>query len=194
MVQGSLVTLIDDVLPDPDKAWEHAATRVYGTARGPDGLDYEGISFDVAPWVAHALYVRLHKMFGPVEPTYLFYRVSPAGARAPQWAHSDSKMGDETAVVYLTKTPPPGSGTVVLRHTETGLDRHPESPEEYATWRRDHSAYDRWTVVDYAPMKFNRMALLPGRTMHAALPPGGFGDGPWDARLVLVTFFRKLGD
>lgn len=185
---------VDDFLPNPDAALEHAATRDFGPAVGPDGRTYDGISFDVAPWVAEHLYCALHGWFGPVAPTYLFYRVTPAGARPPQWAHSDSPMGDLTALVYLTRNPPEGAGTAVLEHAETGLAREPRTEAELAVWTRDHSDQSRWRVRSFTPMRFNRLVILPSDLMHAAQPQGGFGDGPWNARLVLTTFFRKLGD
>lgn len=188
-----MILVVDDVFSEPQRVLEHAVTREFGTVEGPDGLPYKGISLDVPGWIAGPLYTALNELLGPIEPTYLFLRVSPAGSRAPQWVHADSKLGDATAVVYLTPSPPAGAGTAIVRHVG-GLEAHPETPEEYAVWNRDHSDPSKWIVRDFVPMKFNRMVLLPGYPLHAAYPAEGFGDGPWNARLVLVTFFRKLGD
>ena len=188
-----MILVVDDALPEPQRVLEHAVTREFGTVEGPDGQSYTGISLDVPGWIAGPLYTRLNELLGPIEPTYLFFRVSPAGSRPPQWVHADSKLGDATAVVYLTPNPPPLSGTAIVRHVD-GLETHPETLAEYDTWRRDHSDPAKWIVRDFVPMKFNRMVLLPGYPLHAACPMVGFGDGPWNARLVLVTFFKKLGD
>lgn len=188
-----MMLVVDDALPNPDRVLENAATREFGEATGPDGKTYAGVSFDVPGWVAGPLYTRIRELVGRVEPTFLFYRVSVAGTQPPQWAHADSKLCDAMAVVYLTKTPPPHSGTALLEH-ESGLDRHPETPAEYALWERDHSNASKWLVRDFVPMKFNRMAIISARHMHAAMPAAGFGEGTWNGRLVLITFFRKLGD
>ena len=186
-----MLLLVDDVFADADRVYAHAVTREYGVMTGPDGARYEGMSFDVPDWLAAALYGRIHDLVGPVEPYTMFFRLSVLGCNPPHWAHTDTKLCDAMAIVYLSRNPTPGSGTAVVAHVG-GLDRHPETEDEYATWRRDTNDQSRWLVRDFAPMKFNRMALVPSRLLHASLPQEGFGTGPGDGRLVLVTFFKEI--
>lgn len=158
---------------------------------GPEGAAYENMCFDVPAWLGTTLYSRLRQLVGPIEPYTIFFRLNTRETRIPHWAHTDSKLCDANALLYLSRDPPPGSGTAVVEHV-SGLARHPETEEEYATWRRDHSRYEMWRVVDFAPMKYNRLVLIPADLLHAAMPPEGFGSGLEDGRLVLVTFFKEL--
>lgn len=183
--------MIDDAFPEVDRIRAHALAAVYGPMVGPDGVTYTGMSFDVPGWLGVLLYTKLYELIGPVTPYVTLFRLSVLGVTPPHWAHTDAKLCDAMAILYLSKDPPPGSGTAIVEHIASGLNRHPETEEEFATWRRDHSRYDAWRITDAVPMRYNRLALIPSELLHAALPPGGFGTGPEDGRLVLITFFQE---
>lgn len=186
------VITVDDAFPEVDRIRDHALAATFGTMLGPDGATYENMVFDIPDWLGGMLYGKIYELIGPTVPYVTFFRLNTSETKIPHWAHTDAKLCDAMAILYLSKTSPPGSGTAIVQHIETGLSRHPETEEEFAVWRRDHSKYDAWRIVDAAAMKYNRLALIPSELLHAALPPGGFGTGPEDGRLVLITFFKEL--
>jgi len=182
---------IDGAFPEIDRIRDAAVAASYRDVRGPDGDDYR-IDPDVPEWIATALYSTIHRLVGPVEPTALFFRCRTE--RGPYWAHTDSKLAEAAALLYLTRDAdiPDGAGIAYVRHRETRLDSYPEAPEELAVWRRDKNSPDLWDVVDFIPMRYGRLVLMPGRSMHAAQPIEGFGTTTEDGRLVLTTFLNRL--
>ena len=184
---------IDDAFADIERIRAHAVAASYGTMDGPDGAAYENMSFDIPEWLGASLYTRIYELVGPVEPYTIFFRANLRTSKIPHWAHTDTRLCDALALLYLTRDVPADKlcGTAVVEHV-TGLARHPETPAEFELWKRDHSDYAKWRIVDYAPMKYNRLIFIPADLLHAALPPGGFGDTIEDGRLVLVTFFKRI--
>lgn len=184
--------LIDDAFPDIDRIREHAIGAKYVTMKGPEGATYTDVSFDIPQWLGDSVYARIREALGPVTPLSILFRMNHSRTRIPHWAHSDTKMCDALAILYLTPdaATPAGAGTAIVRHVD-GLARHPETRDEFELWYKDHSNYDRWNILARAPMKYGRLVILPADRLHAALPPGGFGNDPTDARLILVTFFRR---
>lgn len=182
---------VDGAFPEIDRIRAHAIETTYADVRGPDGDDYR-IGTDVPDWIATALYETIHRLVGPVKPTTLFFRCRTD--RGPHWAHTDSKLSEAAALLYLTKDAdiPKGSGIALVRHRETGLASYPETPEQLAVWQRDKNDPLAWDVTAFIPMKYGRLVLMPGKPMHAACPIDGFGTGPADGRLVLTTFMNAL--
>jgi len=186
------IITIDDAFPEVDRIRDCALRMPLGPMVGPDGVTYENMGFDVPDWLGGALYTKIYQLVGPVTPYVTFFRLSTAATKTPHWAHTDSKLCDAMALLYLSEAPPAYSGTAIVEHLTTGLDRHPETDEEFAVWHRDHSRYDAWRVVEFAQMKYNRLVLIPAYLLHAAMPPNGFGSTVEDGRLVLITFFKEL--
>ena len=179
---------LDSVLSDPRAARDHATSVEYKDEPGPQGVTYPTISSDVPPGARAEIERALAGVFGPVTVNRDLLRLSTESARAPYWAHTDRWMGSEyTALLYLTAPADCRGGTGIVEHKRTGLRFAPRNIGEEAVWRRDTNDPDKWTIVTFIPMRFNRLFVFRSNLIHAASP--GFGSTAADGRLVLVTFF-----
>jgi hypothetical protein len=179
--------IADQALEDPWALRDHAVTREYGGEVGPDGVLYPNISTDVPAGVLGEVATLLSfAVGGPVDVKLAFLRLSLADTLAPHWAHTDAIISDYLALLYLT-LPGARGGTAIVEH-RNGMRKHPRTATEIETWRRDTNRPEQWAVVALAPMRFNRLVVLPTDVFHAATPQG-FGTSARDGRLVLITFF-----
>lgn len=174
--------IIDDFLPADVFAMlrKHCDEISYAGVVNPvDKIVYPDISIDI-PY-------KVKQFLGA--PKTMFMRLSLAGVKAPHQAHTDTLMGTQSLMLYLTRLIHCRGGTSLVRHNETGMTSDPLTFEEEAIWRRDTNNPRAWHVYDMAIMVPNRAVLFDAKLMHRAEPVGGFGTDAKNGRLVLTAFY-----
>lgn len=174
--------IIDDFLPAElfIQLREHCDKVDYsGVVNPADGVLYPGISTDIPQ--------NILQFFG--RPKFIFMRLSLKGVPVPHQAHSDTLMGNESLMFYLTRHEHCKGGTSLVRHKESGLWRNPTTSKGEEIWKRDTNVPEAWEIYDMAQMQPNRAVLFDANLMHRAEPIGGFGDSPFNGRLVLTAFY-----
>lgn len=111
------------------------------------------------------------------------------------WIHHDDTTW--AGVLYLTPSPPPGSGTAFFQHKATGIDRQPTEsdaarlgmtlPQLSDTLHGDAYEPEAWHKVDEVGNQYNRLILFRGDRWHKSM--NYFGTGPADGRLFQNFFF-----
>ena len=121
-------------------------------------------------------------------PTLSFFRKSPHGQSEPHYIHSDRSMGQWTALLYLTESPPSEDGTIFWEHVSSG-ERWDMSDtlDAYASNGLRWQMNDDWRQWHRVSAKFNRMVIFPAPYYHSRAIAENYGDGD-AARLVNVTF------
>ena len=118
--------------------------------------------------------------------TLSLLRQSPKGQHEPNFVHTDSTMGDWTAILYLSTDPESDDGTCFWRHRDTGAVESvstDSTPSEQAAWR-DSEQWELWHRVE---AQFNRAVIFPARYFHSRSIYDNYGTGS-SARLVQVVF------
>jgi hypothetical protein len=144
---------------------------------------------------------RLEQIFGakitrwdldPAEGNGCFYG-SFAGGKYKEvpGVHYDEPCDDITAVIYLTPDLPAEYGTSLWQHTATGLIAAPGRSDAYRLrttltklrnrLERDSENRRRWTEIDRAGYKYNRLVAYPSGVLHSATRH--YGGGLQDGRL-----------
>jgi hypothetical protein len=98
--------------------------------------------------------------------------------------HSDGMMAPDgwTAILYLTKNPPTGDGTIFWKDRE-GLDRGP-FPIDAVLGRAPE--WEKWQHVE---ARFNRLLIFKSDLYHSRAIAENYGTGD-EARLIQVVFGR----
>jgi len=172
------LTVVDDVLPDVTAYVAAARARPFGDLRG-NGLVFHGMAVPPDDSVPQAIATR----WPALTPTLSLLRQSPAGQVEPHLIHTDDDMGDWTAILYLTETPPDGDGTTFYRQRATGALTSAAATAVDAAWD-DLTQWEPWATV---PAKPHRLLLFPSGYFHARALPENYGAGD-TARLIQVTF------
>jgi hypothetical protein len=182
------VLVFDDVLPDAAAYRDFALSRPFRTVSfGPahfHGIGAVGADDPLSAWARTTL--------GATGPLMTFLRQSPAGQEEPNYIHTDLDMGDWTAILYLSATPPPGDGTTFWCDRETGAvacttgATSDANLAEVLAWR-DLTRWLPWTTVE---AKFNRVVVFPGAFYHSRALFENYGAGD-AARLIQVMFGRS---
>lgn len=178
----SAFKIIDDFLPADvfDMLRRHCDTLNYqGVVNPVDKIVYPDISVDIP--------AKVREFLG--RPKTAFMRLSLAGVKAPHQAHTDTLMGTQSMMLYLTRARHCQGGTSLVQHIETGMRSDPRTLEEEAIWQRDTNNPHAWMVYDIAIMAPNRAVFFDANLMHRAEPVGGFGSNPLNGRLVLTAFY-----
>ena len=183
--------IIDDFLDDYKSFRYHCDHVNYDGITSPvDDIFYPGVSLDIPAEIAGEVKNKItHRLGADIDVKYMFLRLSVDGVHDPHIAHTDSSMGEYSAMLYLNKTNDCIGGTAFLTHKDTGLNSNPINEKQELVWRRDHSRFDAWQISNMLSMRQNRLVMFNSDHMHAALPVGGFGSSAKDGRLVLVCFF-----
>lgn len=103
------------------------------------------------------------------EATFNFARSSPLDQEEPNFIHSDEMMGDLTAVLYLNKVRPEGSGTTLYSKSKLG---------GYPIPYRDNNGI------------YNSVFVFDSNILHSRNIFENFGDGD-NSRLVQVMFLNQ---
>lgn len=177
------VDVFDGVLPDP-MAYRAAVLAAPSADVSVGPATFHGIR----PAPDDAVAVWLIERYPALVPQVSFCRQSPKGQEEPNFIHTDTDMGEWTAILYLTPDPPAGDGTTFWRHKETGMvlsavGARDESPTEAMDWRR----LDLWEPLATVEAKFNRLVSFPSALFHSRAIAENYGHGD-DARLIQVVF------
>jgi hypothetical protein len=181
---------------DQIRRWAHRQTFV--DVDSPyDGATYPDLVVDIPMWIHVAVRAAIAECmdvhYSNLKIQTQFFRLTTENTPpAPHGAHNDAIHGRYSAFYYINDKPAnlEGlAGTSLLSHKETGLYEQPELPEEFEAWKRDTNNYDAWHIDEMVFWESNRLSIYPAVRMHRAEPPGGWGEGPKDGRLVLITFF-----
>lgn len=156
-----------------------------------DGVVYPNISVAIPKAILDPFFYSISNITGglTIYPRVTFLRLSLNGVDAPHQAHTDSLMGEWSAMWYLNRPEHCTGGTSLLEHKETGLINNPTTQEEEEVWIRDTNNPDAWNVLEMCEMESNKLCLFPAHRIHRAEPIGGFGTSAFDGRLVMTSFF-----
>jgi len=180
---------VDDFFPEGEfRLLRSYCLRLeYEDKQGPDGVVYQGIGTPVPNAAQEHLIHALSWLMGyRIALKICAFRLSVQGTKPPQWAHSDAEVSKYASFVYMNAGP---GGTVLVRHRETGMTRHPRNQAELDAWERDHSNMDAWQIIAGVDCVPNRAVIMRSDLLHAAVPFFGFGEAPIDGRLILWSFF-----
>lgn len=179
-----MYNVLDNALKTYPLLKEYATSCHYGDVENPyDGVTYPLINWTLPGEVAEEVSARL----GAV-PNSLFLRMSPKGVHCPHPVHHDLSMGKFSMMLYLFEH---GgfAGTGFVAHKKTGVMFAPENENIARLVGRDCAEPDSWLIISHAQAKENRMITFPAGLFHCALPIGGFGTDPTNARIVLTAFY-----
>jgi hypothetical protein len=182
--------LVDDFLPEPEKARAAALAAPYIDWPGHDGEVYKRVCLTDIPGVTE----RLEELFGPIDMLGMGYRLNFGGEMPNAAVHSDLGWGTHALVLYLSEGP---GGTAFWRHKATGAHRiDPGDVELFEQVRHDWNNENAWEMYALAEMKINRAVIYESALFHSRYPFAAFGTGPEDGRLVGVAFFspRQAND
>ena len=176
----SAVTVVDEVLPDGRPAARLRRRR--SGRRAVAGWSFRMVTTSRrtrSPWIARA--IRRSRQRRPCA-------AEPRRADRTHYIHTDTDMGDWTAIAYLTDAPPAGDGTTFWRWKATGClqsvaTSREEQLAEWAAWR-DRTQWEPWTTVAARP---NRVVLFPAAYFHSRAIADNYGIGD-TARLIQVVF------
>lgn len=197
-LEKSVVRTTDDALPlqlfQSLRDWAHTAK--YADVQSPyDDEVYPDLIVDIPMWIRVCIQTEIAESMGcdyrDVEIHTQFFRLTTENTKqAPHGAHNDAIHGKYSAFFYVNEKPEEVmAGTSLVSHKRTGLSSQPKSVEEWACWHEDTNNYDAWNIDEMVFWDPNRLSIYPAERMHRAEPPGGWGKGPSDGRLVLITFF-----
>ena len=186
--------VVDDFFEEPWELRNWALEKGFRTEKSPvDGMDYVGVCKD-PPWIFnHEAEVKLSYLLrSPAQIALSFLRLTTLREHDAERriVHLDHAYAKYVCTVYLNPVFPEDSGTWILRHWDTGLDRIPTTQEEIDIWTRDCNSLPRWEVTGKAVQHWNRTIIMPTDFFHASRPTEGFGDTPETGRMVFVAFFN----
>lgn len=183
--------VIDDAIPHPHDYRRYALAQRYRSVPvGP--ATFHGI----AECDDAALPFLLSIRFPDAQPGLTFFRQSPAGQVEPNFIHTDRDMGDWTAILYLSDTPPEGDGTTFWESRATGARASTAQTDEdfrseWTRWR-EPALWRPWHTV---AARFNRLIVFPAPLFHSRAIAENYGTAGHDARLIQLVFGRgPLGE
>jgi len=159
-----------------------------------DGVTYPGINKEVPPWIKELFHVKLSKIVGAeIEDVATFARLTTKNLPpAPHAIHSDLSMAKFSAMLYLSKEWPVGSGTSFWAHKTEGSTHTEKTNADIA--RADSHREDAWERYVAVQGAYNRACVFAAGLWHRAEPFGGWGVDVHDGRLVLTCFFNIKED
>ncbi len=172
------IRVFDNFVADP-AAYRRAALGLeYRDFRSERGT-FRGIAIPAPPDVP----ARLMRMFPGLTPTLSFFRKSPEGQTEPHFIHTDTDMGEWTALLYLNPLPPTQDGTTFWIRMANGARESPV-PGEYLDEGKTTDGWKPWRRV---PARFNRLVIFPAAFFHSRSIEANWGAGD-EARLAQVVF------
>lgn len=118
------------------------------------------------------------------------------------WIHADNGMNMSYAFVfYIHRNDNGVTGTAFWKHKHLGINHLSNKwinelkndsilEEMLECLDQDGQESDMWTMEDYVSFVPNRLIIYPTNRFHSRFPKSGFGDGPWNGRLIQVGFFN----
>lgn len=101
------------------------------------------------------------------------------------WIHRD--MTDYSGLIFLSKQPPPNSGTVIYKHKRLNKI-YADNKDDEAAMSNDSRNYDAWEIMDVIGNRYNRCILFDGWMSHCSNEY--FGNDMYDGRLFQTFFFN----
>lgn len=183
--------IIDDFLHNFEELRNYADSAKYEDTVNPaDGVTYPYICRSIPEHIQQEIYQVLSEVKGaPIVKPTMFLRLSPEGVHCPHEVHSDATMGAFSLMLYLNREFDCKGGTSLVSHRESGIAYNPGSQAFVDIVVADQNIRDAWDIRHLIDMKPNRAFVFDASALHRAEPPGGFGQGPEHARLVLTCFF-----
>lgn len=185
--------VIDNFLNNPDQLREHCLGLSFEGVHNPeDDIFYKDVDLNVPDKFRIEIVRKIEFLLGDqITKAIQFLRLRPKdSAYAPHEVHSDKIMGHYTALIYLNPNEQCEGGTAFVEHTSGNLSGHPETEEQIALWEKDNSELDKWNLVGFVPMVYNRLVIFRSDLLHYAEPIGGFGNTKNNSRLVFTMFFN----
>jgi len=193
--------VIDNFFEDPLKERNNALKALYNPLEH-DGYPYHGFSFTNDPGTTSRILEALRITSTPTKVTCSYRRYLPEDSQAT-YIHNDSNIGTFSAICFLTEDKDStGSGLAFWKHKVTGWTGQPTLEEflptglkdEPKTWHNmvsEGKDESKWDMIDFVPMKFNRMVIFPSHKYHSRFPQDTIGNTIDTSRLIKV-FFIKL--
>lgn len=174
------IHVFDAVLKQPISYRQKALELVYGSV--DTGAEvFHGIAG--AQQIGLELPQYISTRFPHLESRTSFFRKSPLGQNEPNFIHTDSMMGDWTAILYITIDPPMTDGTTFWRHRKTGLIKSVDGFSAQEDWKETSN----WEPWDHVAARFNRLLMFPAPYFHSRAIFDNYGQD-YDARLIQVVF------
>lgn len=180
--------VVDNFFEDPQKIRELILKEEMADVEAGDKVLYPGIVL-LPQFLIDDMVSRVEDILNvDCKEALCFARHSAITMTPPHWAHSDKEMCDFVCLIYLNPDPPPGDGTYLVKHHDTGMSTHPQDAVGRELLLADSNDWNKWETTDLLPAKFNRINLINSNLLHAAAP--SYGKDRLDSRLVLTVFFR----
>lgn len=186
------ITIIDGFLENPNIERAKALKSNFSEAEH-HGVKYPGISF----CEDQLSYDRISERLGlSLEKWLCMFRIYYKNDLQPGYIHCDvsvgGSMGDISGILFLNETKKCMGGLSFWKHKKTGFFRHPtvvEDPEKfYSKMNKEGLIEDLWQMIEYVPMKFNRLVLFDTALYHSRYPKEAFGNSLDSARIIKVFF------
>jgi hypothetical protein len=178
-VEVSNIVFFDNVLEDPDTYVDKILEQSFvDVPAGPQV--FKGIQLVKNTYVAD----RLQDFFPNTEVIHDFVRMSPENQEEPNYIHSDKKMCDVIAILYLNKDFPVYAGTDIYENKKTGscID----------TGKKQNWSAKNFNRSIHVSMKYNRMIAFPADLYHSRSIKENFGEDLNSSRLVQVIFLKRV--
>jgi len=193
--------IIDGFYSNPDAVRALALSLEYENLSTPNYPGFQSTRPCVSSSAIHALERAIG---GPIDldrsrSQLGFFRYITKSGKSRLHVHTD--LTDWSAVVYLSPTSSPGSGTTFYRHRRTALIGPPSSDQMARMGFTDFSDYERqvvlpdtldpaaWDVTTEIENLYNRCVIFrSSKLFHSH--GGAFGSSLTDARLTQNFFIR----
>lgn len=190
--------VVDNFLADAEEERGRALASDFQTEEHR-GLDYPGIALAPAPELEERIRGLLSLQGGDFTS---FYRRYLPSEKQGTFIHNDCHIGDVSGILFLSRPEHCFGGLAFWRHRLYGWEQQPpnedairhlglrDTPELWESVHKDGLEEERWQMVDYWRMDFNRLVLFRSDRYHSRYPKATTGSGPEDCRLIR-TFFLK---
>lgn len=193
--------IIDDFLDDPHTERKRALQGKYDDVLHR-GLYYPGISPHADDETENRIRRRLNLSGGAFQS---FFRMYLPGMDQHTFIHNDCQIGVISGILFLTHPADCKGGLAFWRHRLYGWETQPGpgvlerfgEKDTQAFWEKikveGHEA-ERWEMVDYAAMEFNRMVLFDSARYHSRWPKEELAPDAHHCRLIKVFFWMPDKD
>ena len=174
------IEVIDDFLFDPKSYQKDCIMAEFKSYHFADeDCTFHGIS----PVPLDSLIpTQIIKLFPSAKPTLSFLRKSPLGQVEPHYIHTDTDMGEWSAILYLNDNPPDGDGTTFWKHKSGVVGSF--IPHERSS---EGQTRNGWTEYANIKSKFNRLLIFKSELFHSRSIFDNWGDDQ-ESRLTQITF------
>ena len=153
----------------------------------PSGRGGPAWRCDLSP--SEEMVSKLSEIWGfRIDPLHLEARYNLGSSTPPRgFCHSDFRVSDYTAVIYMTLPEHCQGGTNFFRHIPSDSTAyHPQLGE------LNYADPNIWELQHTVDMSFNRMTTYPSKIFHGIKRPF-FGTQKEDARLIQSIRFNRAG-